>query len=44
LEVDPLELFQRKDMVPEEKKMEMLRKKTKIMAILDIQIEKILND
>jgi len=44
LGVDPLELFERKDMVPADKKMEIIKKKNKIMAILDAQIEKILND
>jgi len=44
LGVDPLELFKRKDMAPTEKKMEMIKKKNKILTILDAQIEKILND
>jgi len=44
LGVDPLALFERKDMIPAEKKKEMLKKKKKILSILDIQIEKILND
>ena len=44
LGVDPLALFERKDMAPTEKKVEMINKKNRILAILDIQIEKILSD
>ena len=44
LGVDPLALFERKDTIPEDKKMEIIRKKNEILAILGPQIEKILND
>ena len=44
LGVDPLEFFKRKDVLPAEKKMEINKKKNKILEILDVQIEKILND
>jgi transcriptional regulator with XRE-family HTH domain len=42
LGVDPLILFVRTDMEPTEKKIEMIKKKNEILAILDTQIEKIL--
>jgi transcriptional regulator with XRE-family HTH domain len=42
LGVDPLALFERKDMSPTEEKMEMIKKKNEILAIIDTQIEKIL--
>jgi len=44
LDVDPLVLFERKGTVPEDKKMEIIKKKNEILAILDTQIDKILND
>jgi len=44
LGVDPLVLFERNDPLPEDKKMEITNKKNEILAILDTQIEKILND
>jgi len=44
LEVDPLELFERKDTLPADKKRKMIKKKNKILALLDTQIEKILNE
>ena len=42
LGVDPLALFERDDPKPEEKRVEILRKKEEILAVIDRQIEKIL--
>jgi transcriptional regulator with XRE-family HTH domain len=42
LGVDPLVFFERNDPEPEEKRVEILRKKEKILAVIDRQIEKIL--
>jgi len=42
LGVDPLALFKRNDPEPEEKRVEILRKKEEILAVIDQQIEKIL--
>jgi len=42
LGVDPLVLFERNDPEPEEKRVEILRKKEEIIAVIDRQIEKIL--
>ncbi|MDR2717302.1 MAG: helix-turn-helix domain-containing protein [Treponema sp.] len=42
LGVDPLTLFERTDQYPEEKKTALLKKKTKILAVLDKEIEKVL--
>jgi len=42
LGVDPLELFQRSEEYPEEEKAKLLKKKTKIMAVIDKEIEKFL--
>ena len=43
LNVDPLELFERKESHPAAKRAEMVKKKTQILAIIDKEIEKILN-
>ena len=42
LGVDPLVLFERRNIEPEEKRAEILKKKEAILEILDKQIEKIL--
>jgi transcriptional regulator with XRE-family HTH domain len=42
LGVDPLALFERPDQYPKGKKAELLKKKTKILAVLDKEIEKVL--
>jgi transcriptional regulator with XRE-family HTH domain len=42
LGVDPLALFERTGQYPEDKKMELLKKKTEILAVLDREIEKVL--
>jgi len=42
LGVDPLVLFERTHQYPEEKKVELIKKKTKILEILDKEIEKVL--
>jgi len=44
LGVEPLILFQRKEPYPKEKKAEIIKKKKEIMAVLDEQVEKILNN
>ena len=41
---EPLILFQRREPYPKEKKVEITRKKKEIMAVLDEQVEKILNN
>jgi transcriptional regulator with XRE-family HTH domain len=42
LGVDPLVLFERRNIEPEEKRVEILKKKEAILEIIDKQIEKIL--
>ena len=42
LGVDPLALFERRNIEPEEKRAEILKKKKAILELLDKQIEKIL--
>ena len=43
LEVDPLTLFEQKDQYSAEKREDMLRKKIEILAVLDREIERILD-
>ena len=43
LEVDPLVFFERRNQKPEEKRIEILKKKKAIIEVIDKQIEKILS-
>jgi transcriptional regulator with XRE-family HTH domain len=44
LDVSPLAIFQPGSPIPEEKEAELLRKKSRILAVLDKQIEQILRE